>query len=375
MNVKRGNIKMSTMTDLVEQGRKDGIQFTTDVLSCLPGETVESHFNTLRDVFDLGFQYFSIGPIRMLPGSEMETEESREKFGLKTQFRLISGGYGVYDGKPVVEYEESIVASNDMSRAEVQMLRVVHFFVWVMWNSGLGQPLLRWMNEEKGVNPLDAILPLIQKGNDATLDVFLDDFHKEIDAEWFDSKEELLTYYEKNFEELIAQDYVKTNLKYLARILLDKSLAETILGIVAKQSDDPLASELAIFSMERIFFPGDNSIVKEKVFSASAVNALSRVYPATSSNGTTTCKFSVTEKLAQTFEFELEKFGFAEAPVRSLALFLQLYGTDMIYDFAFGEKVEAGQSQQAFDSFDYAGETKQMNSHSGNPMPVVRVQP
>ena len=83
-NIKRDNIKMETITDLVDQGRKDSISMTTDVLSGLAGETLESHLNTLRDVFSIGFDSFNVGQIRMLPGSEMETDEYREKYGLKT---------------------------------------------------------------------------------------------------------------------------------------------------------------------------------------------------------------------------------------------------------------------------------------------------
>ena len=110
-----------------------------------PGRVILSHLDTLRTVFDMGFDYFNVGPIRMLPGSEMESEQSRKEYGLKTQYRLISGNYGKYDGNPVVEYEESVVASSDMTREETYKLRLIHFFTWVFWNSGLGQPLLRWL--------------------------------------------------------------------------------------------------------------------------------------------------------------------------------------------------------------------------------------
>ena len=161
-HIKRDNIRLDTMTDLVEQGRHDGIAMTTDVLAGLPEETLESHFNTLREVFAIGFQSFNVGQIRMLPGSEMETVADREKYGLKTQYRLIAGFFGIYDGEPVAEYEESVVETSTMSREDMYTLRIVHFIAWAMWNSGLAQPLLRHLFHAEGVSPLDAILSLVE---------------------------------------------------------------------------------------------------------------------------------------------------------------------------------------------------------------------
>ena len=53
------------------------------------------------------------------------------------------------------------------------------------------------------------------------------------------------------------------------------------------------------------------------------------------------------------FEHELGRYGFEEKPERAMAQFLQIYGTDLLYDFAFGGQTEISKSRQAIDSFDY----------------------
>jgi radical SAM superfamily enzyme YgiQ (UPF0313 family) len=351
--IKRDNIKMSTMTDLLEQSRIDGIPMTTDVLSGLPGESYSSHLDTLRTVFDMGFDYFNVGPIRMLPGSEMESEQSRKEYGLKTQYRLISGNYGKYDGNPVVEYEESVVASSDMTREETYKLRLIHFFTWVFWNSGLGQPLLRWLHAAKDINPLDAILSLVSKTDNRTLTKLVDDYMLEARSEWFESREELLKFWEKNFDKLVGEDYVKLNLKYLAKIILDKGLATDLLGIMACQTNDPIAKELADFSIDRIFFLEDRNLKKTKIYSDELVAQLSLIYPNIKKGSHPTCVFSLDKKRLTSFEHELGRYGFEEKPERAMAQFLQIYGTDLLYDFAFGGQTEISKSRQAIDSFDY----------------------
>jgi radical SAM superfamily enzyme YgiQ (UPF0313 family) len=354
-NIKRDNIKLETITDLVEQGRKDDIQMTTDVLAGLAGETLSSHYNTLRDVFRIGFHSFNVGQIRMLPGSEMETDEYRTRFGLKTQFRLIAGFYGVYDGQPVAEYEESVVETNSMTRAEMRTLRKVHFLAWALWNSGLAQPLLRFLHEVEGVNPLDSILKLMTDEVSENIMHFFDEFEQEIKSEWFDSEEELLRYFKNNHKDLIQNEYLKLNLKYLAKLLLDKQLASSIINVVADSSNSPEAKMLAEFCLERMIFMNDLVPVKAVDFDESVINALGKIYPGVYWSGNGQCKFSITAKMQNAIDWELKRFGYHDDPIRAVALALQNYGDKMFYDFAVGDELVVDNILLgATDSFDYS---------------------
>jgi len=353
-HIKRDNIRMSTMTDLVAQARRDKIAMTTDVLAGLPEETLESHFNTLRDVFRIGFESFNVGQIRMLPGSEMETPEYRERYGLKTKFRMIAGNFGVYDGEPVCEYEESIVETNAMSRDDMFTLRIVHFLVWALWNSGLAQPLMRWLYKARDINPLDSILSLIRGGMSPRLKAFVDEYRAEASTEWYDSAEDLIAHFKANHREFETREYMKLNLKYLSKILLDRGLAREMLDTVAGQSDDPVAAELAEFSLDRTLFIEDRTTGKQRTYSRRLVEALSDVYPRVARDGILTCRFILDPRQLRAVDAELERFRFDENPVRAVALTLQNYGDKMLYDFAFGAEVDRTGREVFSDSFDYA---------------------
>jgi hypothetical protein len=291
----------------------------------------------------------------MLPGSEMETDEYREKYGLKTQYRLIAGFYGLYGGKPIAEFEESVVETSTMSRADMRKLRKIHFLAWALWNSGLAQPLLRYLHNVEGINPLDSIMQVMENEKDVELKQFFDEFEDEIKHEWFDTEEELLTYFEKNHEVLIKNEYLKLNLKYLAKLLLDRKLASAIIRLVSSISENEHAKRVADFCLERMIFV--NELVKNKTieFDQSLVEALGRIYPNIHCGLSPICEFDINDKMLNAINWELDRFDFAEDPVRAVALALQNYGDKLFYNFAFGgEDVQEDFAPNATDSFDYS---------------------
>lgn len=351
-NIKRDNIRMTTITDLVDQGRRDGIAMTTDVLVGLPGESLESHLNTLRQVFSIGFESFNVGPIRMLPGSEMETDVDREKFGIQTRFRIIDGFYGIYGGTPITEYEESVVATNALSREEMYTVRLIHFLTWALWNSGLAQPLLRYMYLTEGINPLDGLLALTKPDVDPAIRDFLAEYRAEVRQEWFDSADELLDYARDNMDQIINGGYRRYNLKYLAKLFLDSKLSRQFLQTIAAGSKSPIASEVAEFSHERTIFFDGHAVTKSRVFSPELLDAVKLVYPEYAKADSNTCIFWIAEKMQRVIRVDMERFGFGKDPVLGLALSLQNFGTKMFYNFSFGSGHVLKETSFP-DSFDY----------------------
>lgn len=355
--IKRDNIRMTTATDLVEQARKDGIPMTTDVLVGLPGETLESHLRTLRDVFAIGFESFNVGPIRLLPGSEMETEEQRERYGIQSRFRLIDGFYGVYNGVPVAEYEESVVSTATLSREEMFDVRLIHFLTWAFWNSGLAQPLLRYMYLAENINPLDGILSLSKPDVPAEVAAFIAEYKADVLTEWFDTAEEALSYAHSNIDEIVSKGSRKYNLKYLARLLLDSELSQTMLHIIAGRSSSPVAQELAEFSFERAIFFDSFKTRKSRKISRELATAIQTIYPACAKIESEECSFSLSEKMQRVISVDLERYGFSENKTQAIALSLQNFGTKMFYDLSFGSEYVFEETSFP-DSFDYADQIR-----------------
>ncbi len=211
----RGNIKMSSIKEEVDYYHKKNLKLGTDILVGLPGESKDSHCNTLAAAFDMGFDYIAPLNIMLLQGTRYESDEYRQKYGVKTKYRPIFGAYGTYDNKKVFEIEESVRATKDMPEQEMNNLKIHHWLIFLTWNYGVFKPILM-LGKKQGINPETVIKELSQTQNPVLKD-FFDRFKKQSMEEWFKTKEEMISFYERpeNFSNLV-KGFVKLNLFYVA---------------------------------------------------------------------------------------------------------------------------------------------------------------
>ena len=97
----------------------------------------------------MGIDHILGGEVELLPGSEMDSEDSRKRFGLKTKYRLIEGAYGVYKDQFVYETQENIRQTNDMTEKEMLKLRVIRAFFFASVTLGEHLPLVSYLTSKK----------------------------------------------------------------------------------------------------------------------------------------------------------------------------------------------------------------------------------
>lgn len=209
---------------------------------------------------------------------------------------------------------------------------------------------------------LDSILAIIQGDNlPPRISAFIQEYKDEASTEWFDTADELIVYFKANHQQLLEKEYMKLNLKYLGKLLLDRDLAALLLDAVASTSKRPVARELARFSLDRTLFIDGMIPEKEISHSRELVDTLAEIYPTVRSDGTNVCRFLLAPKQIRAVENELKRFLFDENPARAVALTLQNYGDKMIFNFAFGDEIGNKGSEVFTDSFDYAS---QLSAHA-----------
>jgi radical SAM superfamily enzyme YgiQ (UPF0313 family) len=228
-NCGRGNINFKEIEKQIDYYKDHHIEVLTDILVGLPGETAESHLNTLIKAFDLGFGKIHPLNIRMLPGSQYESKIDREKYLVETKFRPIWGAYGIYDGQRVFEIEESVRATKDMSEIELEGFKIVHWLIYFCWNTGLIKPFLKYA-QRHGVNP-GAILYELYSTKPPSLANIFSKMEKDSMAEWFESKEEMILHYEQqiHFDELVNH-FVKLNAAWVASMYQDPNIISALLS-------------------------------------------------------------------------------------------------------------------------------------------------
>ena len=241
--MKRKNLKHEEIVQFIKMHHEEGREVNTDLLVPAGGETLESHLNSFRTAFDIGFDNINTNIINMLPGTEMESDSDREKFGFRTLWRPMDSGYGIYEGEFVFETDECIVGSNDITEEEIYGVKKVHFLTLLFWMYGLGKPLLQLALKNK-TNPTDVILSLAKDKESSLSKKILNPLEEDYRNEWFKTEEDLLKHFSKSklSKNLYSGEIEmkKLNLKYFADIITEPNLVyesiSTIKDYISKNS-------------------------------------------------------------------------------------------------------------------------------------------
>ena len=236
LNIKRDNIATDTYVEYQRKFHDIGSKTYSDVIVPLPGESLNSHIQALRDLCDYGVDIIQNHNMRLLAGAETNSPDTRKTFGFRTRYRLIHGDAGVYrcpDQTTIraFEYEESLRETTTMTESELFYLRKLHFLVDFAWNLDVYKPLLR-VGHLYGVNPIDILQQLLEVGEAASSDTdgagekvaaFFTEFDAKSREEWFDTREDIEAYFgdERNFECLINQEFEKLNIMFSVILLKD----------------------------------------------------------------------------------------------------------------------------------------------------------
>ncbi len=235
-NIKRGNISKETYAEYQQKFHAIGSRTYSDVIVPLPGETLDTHIHALYQLFNFEVDNIHNHNMRLLPGAETNSTETRQEYGFRTRYRLIHGDAGIYQtpsGNQIrcFEYEESLRSTKTMTEEEVFYLRKLHFLVDFCWNTEIYKPLLKVM-KFYGVNPIEVLQRFLTFGESADsttvpqsghLSAFWRHFDQMSHEEWFDSEKDIRSYFAKdeNFNRLINQEFEKLNILFSVIALRD----------------------------------------------------------------------------------------------------------------------------------------------------------
>jgi radical SAM superfamily enzyme YgiQ (UPF0313 family) len=149
-NIRRDNISVDQMLALAPTIKAANLPTVSEVILGLPGESYHSHLKTLRDLVEAKMEDIQIYTCMMLHGAEMNTPDEREKWGLKTKFRILPRDFvKLSNGKKIVEIEEVVIASNTLSFDEYVELRTLAFSIFVTNIGIIYDSLIKLLREEK----------------------------------------------------------------------------------------------------------------------------------------------------------------------------------------------------------------------------------
>jgi len=225
--IKRKNISLEGYKKVQLEIHKRGLRSMADVILCLPEETKESHFNAIGNLIDSGVQEFTSYQAMVLKNSDLEQEDVRNRYGMKTKWRVLPRAIGNYEiggvDQIISEIEEITVETNTLSFQEYLDSRCLHLTTMIYHNSGVFDIIHRYLKENE--IPISSFIFSIYKkmGNAQNpLRPVYEGFIKETRNELFDSEKEALEFYfdPKNFRQV--------QLSKIGGNLLWKNLAVTL---------------------------------------------------------------------------------------------------------------------------------------------------
>ncbi|MEE2695374.1 MAG: B12-binding domain-containing radical SAM protein [Pseudomonadota bacterium] len=240
-NIKRKNISSETYLKYQQKFKKIGQRTYSDLIVPLPGETIKTHLSGISKLFSYGVDIIQNHNMRLLPGAETNSIETRENFKFKTKYRLIHGDYGNYkfgeDFFKIIEYEESLRSTSSFKESELFYLRKIHFLIDLFWNLDVYKPILKLLNKYE-CDPLQFIKAFLENAEKKSKNLknFFKEFDNESKEEWYSSKEEFFDFWQKdeNFQKLENQQYEKINIKFSIEVLKEykKDFDRTVLQIL-----------------------------------------------------------------------------------------------------------------------------------------------
>lgn len=221
--IKRKNLPVDDVVEMVKALQNDGMDMPlfTEMILGLPEETWQSHIDANKTMIDLGAEVFNYN-LHLLPGTEMDSDESRKNYFRRTGWRLHDNAFGIYDGVKIFEGQEVVLETSTMSFEELRGFRFIHFLIQFMWSRKWYFDYLN-LFRQRGINPVDVIVRVAkacERDNGAVGRLF-DAFRADHDLEHFETYEDLCNYWEReeNLERLRRKEYGKLNYVFTFRMM------------------------------------------------------------------------------------------------------------------------------------------------------------
>jgi radical SAM superfamily enzyme YgiQ (UPF0313 family) len=254
-NIHRENVSTEELIRMTKEANVLGGNTYSELILGLPGDTKEKHIKSVRDVIQFGIKSVRPYTLMLLPGSELDMDSVRRKYGFVSKFRVLPRCFGLYsfggESIPSVEIEEVSIASNTMSLDEYVECRYFDLFVELFFNDEQHLELYQFVGQY-GVGPLDLLDELWRRRGEmppALMDL-LERFKVETRAELWESKSDLeefakkpenITRYVNNelgrnliyaYKTECLMNHLKENLDFayqVAKDLLERRMARELL--------------------------------------------------------------------------------------------------------------------------------------------------
>jgi len=148
-NIKRDNVSHEQMVQVSHEAEANGANSFSELIVGLPGETKGNHTQSVLELIDAEISVVRSHQFMMLPGAEASNQYTREKFGLRTGFRVTPATFDDYhlfgESFFAPEITEICVGSSSMSFEDYLECRMLDLTVEIFYNNGLFREIYKFL--------------------------------------------------------------------------------------------------------------------------------------------------------------------------------------------------------------------------------------
>jgi radical SAM superfamily enzyme YgiQ (UPF0313 family) len=230
-NIKRDNISKDVMLELAPVIKENNMNTVAEVILGLPGESYQSHLETIRKLISAKLDDVITYTCQLLPGSEMSTPEEQSKWKFQTKFRMLPMDFAkLGSGKNICEIEEVIVGSKDLSFEDYVQLRMIGFTLWMTNKGILYSSLIKFLRQQK-IDVAELFFQMVErqkKSAPGTIQNVFEKFRQATINELYDSPEEILSQIQDDdeFQKLLDEKAAINVMRYHHTMILSKYMDE-----------------------------------------------------------------------------------------------------------------------------------------------------
>jgi radical SAM superfamily enzyme YgiQ (UPF0313 family) len=229
-NIRRDNISLEQMMSLIPAIKSVGLRTMSECILGLPGESFNSHIETLRSLIHAEIDNVQVYTCMILPGSELATPEQREKWNLQTKFRILPRDFvRLNNGRTVIETEEVVVSTDDLSFDEYIELRLLAFVLWVT-NVPIVYDAIVKLLHEYNIDVFDLFYKIMKTHKESSQGVCesFNQFKQSTINELWESPEELIEHYQNidEYDKLLHGETGINVIQYHQALVTQKHMEE-----------------------------------------------------------------------------------------------------------------------------------------------------
>ena len=210
-NVSRSNISVAKLAQVGLQANKVDTGTYSELILGLPGDSIAAHFQSLRDTVEADFDNIRMYQLIMLPQTELNTPQNRQKFLMRSKHRIMPRSFGRYRlaGRDfaAVESEEILIENSSLPFDDYVTCREMDLTVEILHN-GKVYSELQGLCKSYGLSWFDFILRFFERRRTYTpeLRAMYDEFKTSHSLRLWDTRQELEESVRQNIDALLGDD-------------------------------------------------------------------------------------------------------------------------------------------------------------------------